>query len=149
LIEGEKITLYRTLSEIERLIREFEACTLPGGDWTHHAHLVLAVWYLAHYAGAEAEQRIRHGIQQYNAARGVLVTKDSGYHEPITMFWIRMARRYLAAAHADRSIEELVNGMIASCGDKDLPLTCYSRERLMSWEARLGWVEPDIKPLDE
>ena len=33
-------------------------------------------------------------------------------------------------------------------GDKAWPLTHWSRERLFSVEARRGWVDPDLKPLD-
>ena len=32
-------------------------------------------------------------------------------------------------------------------GGGDLPLRFYSRERLFSKEARLGWVEPDVAAL--
>jgi len=32
-------------------------------------------------------------------------------------------------------------------GSKRLPFEYYSRERLMSWEARMDWVGPDLKPL--
>ena len=45
-------------------------------------------------------------------------------------------------------MEELVDGLLAACGDKGLPLEYYSRERLLSWDARATWVEPDLKPLD-
>ena len=37
--------------------------------------------------------------------------------------------------------------LIASLGDRDLPLRYYSRERLMSVAARTGWLEPDLSPL--
>jgi len=32
-------------------------------------------------------------------------------------------------------------------GGPDVPLAYYSRERLMSWEARTRWLEPDLQPL--
>ena len=32
--------------------------------------------------------------------------------------------------------------------DRSLPLEFWSRERLMSDEARHGWLEPDLRPLE-
>ena len=134
--------------EIERLVREFEACTLPGELWTHEAHLTVALWYLTHHAEAEATGLIRAGIQRYNLSRGVEMTKDGGYHETITLFYIRAIRRHLAGAGEGRTFAELLDGLLAACGERNFPFEYYSRERLLSWEARTGWLEPDLKPLD-
>jgi hypothetical protein len=41
----------------------------------------------------------------------------------------------------------LVRELIERIGDRRLPLRYYSRERLFSAEARLGWVEPDLLAL--
>jgi hypothetical protein len=50
---------------------------------------------------------------------------------------------------ADRSDWVAVtNRFIEQFGDRDLPLRYYSRERLMSSTARLGWLPPDLRPLD-
>ena len=138
---------YQALSEIEILIREFEACTLPKCQWTHQAHLTVALWYLTRYSQPEATIYIRDRIQQYNLAQGINTTKDSGYHETITLFWIQMIRCYLSVATAKDSLVDIANGLLHSCGNPRLPLEYYSRKRLMSWDARRGWVEPDLKPL--
>jgi hypothetical protein len=80
---------YQTLSEIKILIREFDACTLSRHQWEHQAHLTVALWYLTHYSQPKATNYIRNGIQRYNLAQGIKTTKDSGYHETITLFWIQ------------------------------------------------------------
>ena len=134
--------------EAERLVREFEACTLASERWTHEAHLTVALWYLVRHADAEATQLIREGIQRYNRARGVEMTKDGGYHETITLFYIRAIRRHLDGARATQTFAELLDGLLAACGDRNFPFEYYSRERLLSWEARTGWLEPDLKSLD-
>ena len=138
---------YQTLSEIEILIREFEACTLLRCQWDHHAHLTVALWYLTHYSEPEATNYTRDRIQRYNLAQGIKTTKDSGYHETITLFWIEIVRRYLSVATANGSFVDIANGLLHSCGNPRLPLEYYSRELLMSWDARKSWVEPDLKPL--
>jgi hypothetical protein len=144
---GEASEYYRTTGEVESLVRAFEACTLPRPEWTHQAHLTVALWYLAHCSGREATARIRNGIKRYNAANGVQMTKDGGYHETITLFWICAISKYLLLADAGCSFVELANGMIARFSDGRLPLEYYSRELLMSWRARTSWVAPDLKAL--
>lgn len=138
----------RRADEVESLVREFEACTLAGERWTHEAHLTVALWYLTRHTDAEATEIIRAAIQRYNLSRGVEMTKDGGYHETITLFYIRAIRRYLNGAGEARTFAELLEGLIATCGAKNFPFEYYSRERLLSWEARTGWLEPDLKPLD-
>lgn len=139
---------YRTRDEIERLIKEFESCTLPREEWTHAAHLLVGLWYLTRYEKLEATNLIRRNIQKYNLAHGIATTKTSGYHETITLFYIHLVSRYLCEASKTSSIVLLFDGLIDSYGDRSLPLRYYSKERLMSWEARTRWVEPDLKPLD-
>src|SRR5262245_27638723 len=141
-----RVDHYRRPEEIERLVRAFEACTLPGSEWTHHAHLTVALWYLTRFPEAEATERIRRGIQRYNHSRGLF----TAYHETITRFFIRAILDYLERASEGHSLVARVNGLLNSpLGDKAFPLGYYSRERLMSAEARAGWVEPDLKPLEE
>ena len=57
---------YSNMEEIERLMAEFESCALPGGEWTHHAHLAVGFWYRTRYPEDEAIARIRLDIQCYN-----------------------------------------------------------------------------------
>ncbi|HEV7377833.1 MAG TPA: hypothetical protein VGN95_24165 [Pyrinomonadaceae bacterium] len=139
---------YRTRGEIEHLISAFESCTLPRERWNHQAHLTVGLWYLVRYERGEATKLIRRNIQKYNRAHGIVTTKNSGYHETITLFFIRVVSKYLSGTSTNNSIVELLNGLIDSYGDKNLPLTYYSKERLMSCEARARWLEPDLKPLD-
>ena len=50
-----------TEAEIESLVRAFEAGNLPKPEWTHRAHLTVALWYLRRHPRAEATRRIRGG----------------------------------------------------------------------------------------
>jgi hypothetical protein len=42
----------------------------------------------------------------------------------------------------------LVREMLTRLGHRELPFAYYSRERLLSVEARARFVEPDLRPLD-
>ena len=151
---------YQTEADIESLIDAFENCTLPRSEWSHQAHLTVALWYLIHYEEQEAINRVRLGIQRYNAAMGIKTTPDSGYHETLTLFWVRMVSHYLWVTEEKSSIMEIVispkdmraiapklKALFHNYTDKSLPFQYYSRDLLMSWEARTNWVEPDLKSL--
>jgi len=130
---------YTTIQEIEGLIHQFECCTLPRHQWSHTAHLTVAVWYLVHHAQPDAIALIRQGIQHYNAALGIASTPTGGYHETITQFWIHQLQHHIAQ-HPNRSRLDLVNSAIATYPNPNLIFDYYSREVLSSVAARIGWV---------
>lgn len=141
-----KLEGYASFDEIKKVVEAFENCTLPRAQWTHAAHLTIAFWYLVCYPLPEAAEKIRAGIQRYNAANGIVMTKESGYHETITLFWIRLARHYLTTATLEGHLVVLLNEMLRRYS-RQLPFEYYSRDRLLSWEARQHWLEPDLKAL--
>jgi hypothetical protein len=142
-----KATHYRTAAEIECLVRNFESCLLPRDRWTHHAHLTVALWYILRKPWAEAVRTVRAAIKRYNEATGIITTRESGYHETMTIFWMRMVRLYLETASRECSLVLLANELMERYANSRLPLEYYTRERLMSWEARAEWIEPDLKSL--
>src|SRR4051812_16659654 len=79
-------------AEIEELVTAFEECRLPYPQWTHRAHLAVALVYLTRYRFANALDRARIHINLYNHTRG----KPDGYHETITVLHMRRAAQYLA-----------------------------------------------------
>lgn len=141
---------YRTRGEIENLVSAFEACSLPKSQWTHRAHLLVALWYNLRYDADEALRLVRERIRRYNEAVGTANTETSGYHETITVFYMWAVRRFLADTLAGASLVEVANALVSGrCAEKDFPFTYYSRARLLSAEARRQFVEPDIKGLGE
>lgn len=105
--------IYRSPSEIDSLIHAFQECSLPRSQWTHEAHLTVALWYLFYDSEQEAINAVRNGIKRYNSVQGIETTKDGGYHETLTLFWVRTIRRYLADESRNRSMVNIANGLIA------------------------------------
>lgn len=138
---------YKSLDEIKNIVRAFEDCTLPLSEWKHSAHLTVALWYLTDFYQHEAVNCLRDRIPIYNAAHGIKTTKDSGYHETITLFWLQIITWYLSANAGNNNIVLLTNKLIDSYGNPRLTLEYYSLEKLMSWEAHITWLEPDVKHL--
>ncbi len=144
-----ELKIFRSSAEVLELVRGFEFGTLPRAEWTHRAHLTVALWYCLRYSETESVRLIREGIKRYNHAHGIITTRESGYHETLTLFWMRLVRRYLKEVSTiDCTLAVLANDLYERCGDKSLPLTYYTRERLMSFEARVNWIEPDLRELN-
>jgi len=129
----------------EQFLRTFEDCTLPFAEWRHRAHIKVAYLYLRQLPFAEALEKIRANIKRYNAATNTPETLERGYHETITVAWMRLVdftlREYGPAASADEFLEaqeQLLN--------KKALRFFYSRERIVSWQAKAEFVEPDLVP---
>ncbi len=68
-----------------------------------------------------------------------------GYHETITRAYLRGIRLFLEEADPKEPLHELVNQLLLSpMGRRDWPLRFWSKDRLMSSEARRHYVEPDL-----
>lgn len=139
--------VYDSPAALKRLIEGFASRTLPCHEWTHQAHLIVGLWYCSQYDATTATDILRESIKQYNIVCGKQNTETSGYHETITRFFVWYISRYLEAADPQRSFVETVNDFCAHHSESSSPLKFYSKARLMSVEARLGWVEPDLQAL--
>ena len=135
------------MNETERLVTAFLELTLPRTEWTHHAHLRVGLWHLLHHTEAEALDLLRARIRRYNEAIGGQNTDTSGYHETITRFYVCLIAAFVARVDGSRPLDELAEELSAEYGDKELPLRWYTKERLFSVAARVGWVEPDLAAL--
>jgi hypothetical protein len=139
---------YNHEHEISQVLAKFESCTLPRPMWTHRAHLTIALWYLRNHPMPEATRLIRQGILNLNDSLGIISDRDSGYHETITLFFVGLIRHHLDQLSQSDSLLAATNSLLAKYGQKDLPLHYWSKELLMSRQARAQWVNPDLRPLD-
>lgn len=106
----------------------------------------MALWHALNFPPAEALERVRLGIQAYNLSQGVQQTPEGGYHETLTQLYMAVVQDFVRRS-GPQPVELLAAKLWELCGDKRLPLRFYSRERLMSWEARTTFVEPDLAEL--
>lgn len=133
-----------TDARIEALVRAFEGCTLPTAEWTHREHLIVALWYLRHHPREEATDRIREGILRLNRSHG----NTTGYHETLTLAWSAVIARFLGQQDRGQPLSTLLGKLLEECGDKSYLLRFYSKDALMSDEARRRWVPPDLRPIE-
>jgi len=130
----------------ETFLKRFEAAAIPREEWRHREHIRVAYLYLRRYPFEEATTRVRSSIQKLNATHQTPETLERGYHETITQAWMRLVHCALCqfgpSATADAFLEE--QSQLLS---KRALLLFYSRDRLMSAEAKARFVEPDLAPL--
>lgn len=74
----------------ENVVSRFRNQALTKEEWTHAAHLVVALWHLLEYGDIEhALCFLRPGIILSNRSMGITNSDTRGYHETITVFWSR------------------------------------------------------------
>jgi hypothetical protein len=138
---------YDFLSDAQALadfIGRFEQGTLPKPIWTHAAHLAVGSWYLLTLPEETAVEQIRTGIRHYNECVGTVNTPDHGYHETLTLFWLRMIGQFLKEKGNGRGKLESVRAVVEEFGGRrDLFKKYYSFDVVASREARAGWIAPD------
>ena len=121
--------------------------SLPKAEWTHPAHFAATLSLMRHRPQMDLAREMPDLIRAYNVATGGANTESAGYHETITQASLRGARARLVL-HPDEPLTSVMTALLASpLGDKDWLLAYWTRERLMSVEARRTWAEPDLQPL--
>jgi hypothetical protein len=127
----------------DRLLQQFEDCSYPFDEWHHRAHVRVAWIYLTRFGLEAAEQRLRAGIQTYNAAHGVVDGPASGYHETMTMAWLRVIHATMAIYGAGETSEEFFD-FHPQLSQKKILRLFYSPGRFTSAEAKRAFLEPDL-----
>ncbi|OAG07863.1 uncharacterized protein CC84DRAFT_1161920 [Paraphaeosphaeria sporulosa] len=146
----------------EDLLQQFYARDLPS--WDHYTHLRLAYVLLLKHGRREGKNKIFTGFRSYIDHNGN--TSGKSFHTTMTYFWVQMVHLGIACmdTHArTRNAHSLKSeGHGAGLDDFAAFLTVnqylvdgqlwadyYSKEVLMSQEAREGVVFPDIKGLPD
>lgn len=131
---------------IQALVEQFQNKTLAKEAWTHEAHLTVGLVYAVD-APETALAKLRTQIRAYNAALGGRNTETEGYHETITAFYAYLLRHF-AETHELQQVDEAALTLLLGSpyADRQFPLHYYSKDRLFSPEARLGFIPPDLQP---
>ncbi len=143
-----KIQKKMIYEEAKKLVQGFEDGSFPAKDWTHKAHFVMALWYLYHEPLHKARRLIKEGIKKFNVLNGGKNTDDSGYHETITEFYIQVLVLYRLTFAVEDDLEALLRQLdLQPFLEREYPFHFYTKDLLMSREARKKWVAPDLQPL--
>jgi hypothetical protein len=140
-------TLPATEQEIDAFLAAFEAGTLAKERFTHTGHLLTGACFVHMLGEAEAIGHMRLCVRRFNEAVGGQNTDTGGYHESITVFWIKI----LAALHAeDPSLPRAQFAALAVDryrNRRDLFREFYDFDLVASTEARRNWIPPTLKQI--
>jgi hypothetical protein len=126
-------------AEIDEFIAAFEAGTLPKERWTHAAHILTGACYVYSLGEEAAIARMRERVSAYNLAVGGQNTAASGYHETVTVFWIKL----LATRARGSSRSEFVHAAVKElASQRTIYAEFYDFDLLQSEEARRVWIPP-------
>lgn len=140
--------LPKTEQEIDEFLAAFENGTLPKAEWTHGAHLLTGACYVHELGEAAATDKMRECVQRYNLVVGGQNTDTSGYHETITVAWIKLLAKLL------RETQPIARATFARLAlerferDRGILQRHYDFDLVNSVEARKQWVPPTLTPLD-
>ena len=129
--------------EVFSLVEGFERGTIPASEFTHVAHIAVALSYLNELPADKALARMRKNIRAFAAHHGV-----SGlYHETLTTFWMKLLDHVAANANVDLPLWQRINSIVARWGTSAPVKAHYSPEVIQSKTAREKWIPPDRLPL--
>jgi hypothetical protein len=130
-------------TEVAALVSAFENATIPASEFTHAAHIAVALSYLDAFPPEQALERMREKIRAFAAHHGV----SNLYHETLTTFWMRLLEHVAGTSDVELSLWQRIN-LIVEDWTKRRPVDAhYSRELITSQTARDKWVPPDRLPI--
>ena len=124
-------------------LEKFENASWQPEDWHHREHIKVAYLYLCRFPFETAVERVRAGIQKLNAAHKTPEELTRGYHETMTQAWMRLVYATLSEFGPADTADQFLDQQPQLLSKRAL-LFFYSRDRIMSAEAKYGFVEPDL-----
>lgn len=138
-----------THEQIALLVNNFTNKTLSKAEWTHHAHIIVAIWYIHNFDFLEAICRLKSDIILLNNTHKTENTSTTGYHETITIFWSNVIKLFINI-HKEWTTEQLVNCFLCSgLADREFPFEFYEKQNLLSADLRAMYHEPDKRRVDD
>jgi hypothetical protein len=140
------MTPFDTEADLQALTDGFLDHSLPKDAWRHDTHCLVTAWLLLRRPDIDLRTELPDLIRTYNVAVGGENTDTAGYHHTITLFYLDAITAFMAGRDTSNAVAACRAMLASPIRDKDFPLRHYTHDRLVSREARLGWLEPDIQP---
>lgn len=132
--------------EDAEFIDAFERRTLPAAEWVHAAHIRMAWIYMTRHGFDGALARARAGIKAFNAANGIVDAPLRGYHETLTQAWLRVVSATIRGQDPCATSMEFLEAQ-PHLRVRTLLRVFYSKDRMLSPEAKGSFLAPDLTPL--
>jgi hypothetical protein len=116
--------------------------TLPKEQWTHMAHLYTGLWHILSYGLTDALCLMRARIIEYNNSKGGQNTATDGYHETITVFYLKQLETFLNEYNYQSFAEYCKALENSPMAQTNYPFNFYAKEKLMSTAYRALYIAP-------
>ncbi|HTA59367.1 MAG TPA: hypothetical protein VK805_14490 [Candidatus Baltobacteraceae bacterium] len=127
----------------DTVLQAFEDCQLDPAKFHHDDHIRLAWLCVKRYGAQEAETKLLDGLRRFAQRAGV----PQKFMHTTTIAWTRLVAAAYATSPTATNSSEWIESR-PELLDRNLLARYYSLDRLETAEARSGWVEPDLAPLD-
>ncbi len=138
-----KACYFKNDDEVVALVHAFEDASMPASEFTHPAHIAVALSYLSEMPAEQAIARMRHSIKSFASHHGAAGL----YHETLTTFWMRLLEHLAALYNVDLPLFQRINLITERWGTRQPVDAHYSPELIGSAAARQSWIPPDRLPL--
>lgn len=130
------------------IVNGFRNHSLQKEKWTHEAHITTAIWFIMNTDPFDALCRIKSGIISYNLSAGSENNGTNGYHETITVFWWKLLTLFVGK-YPNLTYDQMCIAFLESkYNRRDIAFDYYTKELLISAEARAMHCGPDIKEIE-
>ncbi|MDA0679419.1 MAG: hypothetical protein O3A13_15365 [Proteobacteria bacterium] len=125
-------------------LSRFEQCALPEREWTHLAHIRVAWICFRLSRSDEAIGRICKGILRYNTE---VLHRRHKYHETVTIAFAHIISDRMREGESWIDFVDRIDDLLDP--RNPILLSYYSANRLFSDEARIAFVQPDLKNIPQ
>jgi hypothetical protein len=136
-----------TEAGIDVFLAAFEDGSLPKERWTHGAHILGGACYVHRLGEAAALEHMRTCVRRFNEAVGGKNTETSGYHETVTVFWIKLLHAYLATKQPIGRAGFAALAVARFEQQREIFQKYYDFDVVASVEARARWVAPNLRSI--
>ncbi|MBT1698031.1 hypothetical protein KK083_14155 [Fulvivirgaceae bacterium PWU4] len=128
--------------DVDCFAKGFLNQTLPKDLFDHLGHVKIAIWHLKRYSFEETICRVRAAIILFNHVNGGENTGERGYHETITIFWLKVVQSFMKELR-ELTEDEVYNKFVATrLADRDFIYKFYEKQFVASVYARAYYVAP-------
>lgn len=128
------------------LLVAFLGPSIPKEAWDHKAHVKVAYLLLKESGLYKAKEQMKQGLLHFLKVNEIPTTPEQGYHETLTQAWLQLVHTTMAESGPYESAEHFCEAQDQLLAKRAM-LFFYSRDTIMSLEAREAFVAPDLAPL--
>ena len=130
----------------ETFVREFETGRFTMAQWHHREHIKIGYVYLRRYSFEAALARLHEKLEALNEVHQVPAHPHRGYHETMTVAWLVLVAAILEEYGPEATSDEFCEKHPELLEKTALRLF-YSRDLIMSAQAKREFVQPDLASL--